>query len=397
MHQLYRIFPRFYFFSSLRVFIRSNCSLPPFPRLFARMPILMTPISLKARTTVLLSVYLSLFSVAGVAASFDCKKASTLVERQICADPTLSALDDQLAAAYQRALAAAKDKQAILDQQRAWLSATRDDCSNEACLKAAYKSRLVQLDPAKKKGEAEKAIQTLKRYPPYPDVWHRKIPEPREIFPSSLSYGRDADGDITVFYARSPVTRPEDFDRSKGAIRFFSGEHAAGISFAQYRKDSKPAYPQAEIALEGGKTIKRESLDERIPLRCPQQLNSFFVITDTNGQSVRKSLLYILDRPQQHPIEDRCADTSERRFNAKVVAIQGDFLPIDDGTFLVKDGEGGVVIRFDANLNTKTPLLGKQLFWVDTMEIQRFRKDGDVNYQAMHDEILTLLRAKKGD
>ena len=241
----------------------------------------------------------------------------------------------------------------------------------------------------------EVAPASAKKYPPYPDVWHRQIPEPREVYPAAISYGKAADGDIVVLYARLPVSRPEDFDRSKGTIHFFSGDHFPEIGYERYAKQTKPAYPKLEIRLSSGKTIKHESLDHRIPLRCPQQLNSFFVITDAKGQSVRKSLLYILDKPQPHTIEERCADTSEGSFDAKVVAIQGDLLPLDDGTFLVKDGVGGVVIRFDANLNTKSPLLGRQLFWVDTDQIQRFQSDNGVNYQAMHDAILALLRDKQ--
>src|SRR5215472_14292419 len=41
------------------------------------------------------------------AASFDCAKAQTKVEKLICSNPTLSKADDALAAAYKKAMAAA--------------------------------------------------------------------------------------------------------------------------------------------------------------------------------------------------------------------------------------------------------------------------------------------------
>jgi uncharacterized protein len=41
-----------------------------------------------------------------LAASFDCAKASTRVERLICADKDVSALDDRLASTYRLAKAA---------------------------------------------------------------------------------------------------------------------------------------------------------------------------------------------------------------------------------------------------------------------------------------------------
>lgn len=238
-------------------------------------------------------------------------------------------------------------------------------------------------------------VHLSKKYPPYPDVWHRKIPEPREIYPNALSYGKAVDGDIVILYARLLVKRPEDFGRSKGTIHFFSGDHFPDIGYEQYAKQTKPIRPPKEVKLTSGTTIRRESLDHRIPLRCPQQLNSYFVITDPKGQPERKSLLYILDRPHQHPIQERCADTSEQSFDVKVIAIQSNLLLLEDGTFLVKDGNAGIVIRFDANLKTKSPLLGQQLFWVDTKEIERFRSNGNVNYQAMHDAILARLRDKR--
>ncbi|HEX4329706.1 MAG TPA: hypothetical protein VH105_23165 [Burkholderiales bacterium] len=43
------------------------------------------------------------------AASFDCAKASAKVEKAICANPALSALDERMAAAYKKQLAAAGD------------------------------------------------------------------------------------------------------------------------------------------------------------------------------------------------------------------------------------------------------------------------------------------------
>jgi len=240
----------------------------------------------------------------------------------------------------------------------------------------------------------DRAPATAKKYPPYPDVWHRKIPEPREIYPNALNYEKAANGDIVILYARLPVKRPEDVNRSKGAIYFFSGESYPEINY-QYLMQTKLVRPQKELRLASGKTIKYEILDHRIPLRCPQQLNSYFVIRDADGKVTRKSLLYILDKPQRYTIQERCVDTIEREFDAKVVAIQSYILPLDDGTFLVKDGNAGIVIRFDANLKTKSPLLGQRLFWVDTQQIQRFIREGNINYQAMHDSILKQLRAKQ--
>jgi uncharacterized protein YecT (DUF1311 family) len=57
------------------------------------------------------------------AASFDCAKAKTPIETAICSSPTLSAADDQMAAAYRSLLSAAPPevKAEIREDQRSWI------------------------------------------------------------------------------------------------------------------------------------------------------------------------------------------------------------------------------------------------------------------------------------
>lgn len=78
------------------------------------------------------------------AASFDCAKASTQVERVICSDPTLSDLDMRVAQAY-RAAAGGQDAVAIRTEQRQWLSEVRSKCTDVRCLTEAYNARLEAL------------------------------------------------------------------------------------------------------------------------------------------------------------------------------------------------------------------------------------------------------------
>jgi uncharacterized protein len=60
------------------------------------------------------------------AASFDCGKATTKVEKMICADPKISALDDALARAYQNMMnkASIDQKKRVLAEQSHWLKFT---------------------------------------------------------------------------------------------------------------------------------------------------------------------------------------------------------------------------------------------------------------------------------
>jgi uncharacterized protein len=76
--------------------------------------------------------------------SFDCAKARSKVDKSICADPELSALDKRLAALFAVALSQTDDQGDLRKQQRRWLRA-RDDCENGNCVKQSYELRRDEL------------------------------------------------------------------------------------------------------------------------------------------------------------------------------------------------------------------------------------------------------------
>jgi uncharacterized protein YecT (DUF1311 family) len=82
-----------------------------------------------------------------MAASFDCAKAGTNVERLICETPELSKLDDELAAAYKTVLAdparADEEKRA----QNQWLK-ERNRCQDAGCVEVAYQRRIASITAA---------------------------------------------------------------------------------------------------------------------------------------------------------------------------------------------------------------------------------------------------------
>jgi uncharacterized protein len=92
-----------------------------------------------------LALACALASAGATAASFDCAKARSPVEKQICADPELSRFDELLARFY----SAARDRlqenaRCLVSDQQQWLR-TRNACAGGACLKAAYLARLAEL------------------------------------------------------------------------------------------------------------------------------------------------------------------------------------------------------------------------------------------------------------
>lgn len=78
------------------------------------------------------------------AASFDCAKASTFVEKAICVNPKLSALDSSVVEMYKTSLATAPDKEAVKKQQAVWRRNVRDVCQTDECIAQAYQSRMGQ-------------------------------------------------------------------------------------------------------------------------------------------------------------------------------------------------------------------------------------------------------------
>jgi len=82
------------------------------------------------------------------AASFDCGKANTEVERLICSNDELSKLDESLNEVYLQALNRSDIKEQAIESQRQWLKYERDVCQNAECIKKAYETRIKELSLA---------------------------------------------------------------------------------------------------------------------------------------------------------------------------------------------------------------------------------------------------------
>src|SRR5574341_293689 len=87
-------------------------------------------------------------SVSAAAASFDCAKAQSRVEKLICADAEVSTLDEYLGRYYFAARETLREAAPCLAaDQKQWLSGVRNACADAGCLKKAYLERLGELHP----------------------------------------------------------------------------------------------------------------------------------------------------------------------------------------------------------------------------------------------------------
>ena len=81
--------------------------------------------------------------LVALAASFDCKKSQSVMEKLICSDQKLSQLDEELNLSYQRVLAKSNDKVFLKDWQRQWLTSFKvTSCENSSCLMDVFSVRL---------------------------------------------------------------------------------------------------------------------------------------------------------------------------------------------------------------------------------------------------------------
>lgn len=88
---------------------------------------------------------IGLLSLANThAAGFDCAKAATKIEKMICANATLSSLDDEMNAAYRQRLGLKSSEENIAESQKKWLIG-RNRCGDIQCLEASYRERLAEM------------------------------------------------------------------------------------------------------------------------------------------------------------------------------------------------------------------------------------------------------------
>lgn len=102
---------------------------------------------MKKLLTLILLLNISLFG-----ASFDCKKASGKVEKMICADTELSALDENLSKAFKEALTSTDDRDQLKKEQFTWMR-ERNKCQDVSCVQSMYSSKIHTLNISTKEGD----------------------------------------------------------------------------------------------------------------------------------------------------------------------------------------------------------------------------------------------------
>lgn len=377
------------------------------------------------------------------AASFDCGKAITQIEKRICSDLELSSLDEKLAAAYKRALDVSADKESLRRQQRKWVGA-RDACSDADCLRAAYLVHIAHFRDTAKKPPSQSntlrlktavAASTVIRYPPYTDAWELKVPLSQnvDLLPRIRS-ARLENGDVMLGFV--PPTKSVN----RRSIAGISSANLAWLTFFS-RQTATVDQTTAAIRLEDGslvRSLKQSRSESNYPGAAELEDGTYVVSSrDVSHDCYKGPARSTLKRYQSRPRKDanlrpkllatkvvflvldepvawsgagyHLCDEADKKLFIRVVALQGNVIPLDDGGFLIVDENVGWVFRFNADLSTRTSLLGKKLFafdlepsmgplFIDKVTGKSYlNEQGNVQMQRVLDDLYDFLIRLKGE
>lgn len=263
-----------------------------------------------------------------------------------------------------------------------------------------------------------------KRYPPYPDIWDWSVPDTEAYISPWLHAHLLDNGDVLILYsmqddtARKPeketLSNPTAVDKKlAGLVSKATGkpEQAQGelvlgqiTLFGKQTIVSQPSNVRImrnedqPIQLSDGSVARIvASNDDSISRHLPLTDGSIITSAHTHplkdcflgpakawfirkteipkpNQSppkvlARKIIFRLLDKPKtwEGAYYENC-DESEHRLIVRAEPMQGTILPLNDGTFLVVSSSAGLIIRFDKDFQTRSPLLNRKFFVFDQDE-----------------------------
>jgi uncharacterized protein len=104
--------------------------------------------------------------------SFNCARAQTDIQRTICADEKLSALDRELADTFNALKGQpGTDAVALQKEEMHWLASERNKCSSNDCIAQAYTSRIAALRDRSLHAASPAAYDETRPFPISPATW----------------------------------------------------------------------------------------------------------------------------------------------------------------------------------------------------------------------------------
>ena len=270
-----------------------------------------------------------------------------------------------------------------------------------------------ETQPQAKAGEKAQEKSVVKKYPPYPDVWGYELPWPeKNSRHSGTMIFKKGDGDYVAMYIKqiTKVRRKNgsccDLKYEHAGQSFFSGKKWDGKEvgdFAeQHREDRVPrefGKPNPWILTDGSELQRKTKGADR----CLNYLDWYLVLLDPEKKVVaEKHLIYLLEEPIKTPVcypSERNENLvgKQRTVTMRVQGVEPYIISLEDGTFLLYDQDGNIIMRFDRDCNTKSELLNRRVFVVDRQAMDAFvleyikRRNLDYNDQTLNDAVYAYV------
>ncbi len=231
------------------------------------------------------------------------------------------------------------------------------------------------------------ALDTAKRYPPYPDVWGIDLPVAKETAYGScgnptadLYLLPDGELRFLVFFWEGTTTKEcEGQDRRTVYlfVDFFrqSIEEVSKESFAIFTRENHhrwvPSSIRANFKLESGDTIRYRTLGVPDREACERNLTWRLERLDPSGAVVNTRYLFeLLKVPDEITLPPECTGLdAPREFKVRVVNRYQGITKLADGTFVTWGGKSPAIFRFTADFETKFRSR-HDLHWVDNRFIE---------------------------
>jgi HEAT repeat protein len=245
-----------------------------------------------------------------------------------------------------------------------------------------------------------------KKYPPYPDVWGYELPAPADGDRNTgMDVARMPDGDYVFTYVtRRDVLKQSDgscceIRHNYGAVSFFSGKRWK-LSTEEYNEFWKKhhthrvSFNRTSVSFPDGSSL----IQNHVAYGCYHAFPYSLVRKDSQGNEITsKTLVYNVPSPRPHDIH-LCEGEGDTSIVQHVEAMFVKFVPLEDGSLLLYEPEGNVILRFDKDLNTKYKL-NERVFLLDSRPLFLIAADisRGVSYrdspQAINDAVLNYVLA----
>jgi uncharacterized protein len=202
---------------------------------------------------------------ARVVPSFNCQRATEPVEIAICANSTLSNLDNQMAAQFRAAMVGQpRGSSALADDQRRWIALRNGSCSVGSaqnmtqCVLSLTRKRIADL-AASVPMQRQERIQSMPLAAP-PSTPLREVPTPEPTKPAVLPDAKLTSAPSTAAPAHAVDTKKynEPFQQGRSCIRSnMEPAYRAGI----YDYEQAMTFFSDNCLAEFGKGLKQAGMD----------------------------------------------------------------------------------------------------------------------------------------